>query len=190
MDRSNVAGKKAASFIIVAIIFFIVIFTGISLISKFSGFGSGGKIESEEEAQKQLARLLDKVKITEVDPVRGQVEFGATSLADELPDISKYDYTVVGNGEINVEIISSPEKAGDGTDGWMNEMAEEFNRSGYTYDGRSVSVSVRNITSGLAMDYIVSGKYVPEGFSPSASMWGEMTIAQGSDLEVITDRTV
>lgn len=190
MDRSNVAGKKAASFIIVAIIFFIVIFTGISLISKFSGFGSGDKIESEEEAQKQLARLLDKVKITEVDPVRGQVEFGATSLADELPDISKYDYTVVGNGEINVEIISSPEKAGDGTDGWMNEMAEEFNRSGYTYDGRSVSVSVRNITSGLAMDYIVSGKYVPEGFSPSASMWGEMTIAQGSDLEVITDRTV
>ncbi|MBQ4524179.1 MAG: VWA domain-containing protein [Lachnospiraceae bacterium] len=190
MERSNITGKKAGSFIIVVAIFFIVIFTGISLISKFSGSGSGGKIESEEEAQKQLTKLLDKVKITEVDPVRGQVEFGATSLADELPDISKYDYTVVGNGEINVEIISSPEKAGDGTDGWMNEMAEEFNRSGYTYDGKSVSVSVRNITSGLAMDYIVSGKYVPEGFSPSANMWGEMTIAQGSDLEVITDRTV
>ncbi len=190
MDRSNVAGKKAASFIIVAIIFFIVIFTGISLISKFSGSGSGSKIETEEEAQKQLTKLLNKVKVTEVDPIRGQVEFGATSLADELPEISKYECSVVGNGEINVEIISSPEKAGEGTDGWMNEMAEEFNRSGYTYDGKSVSVSVRNVTSGLAMDYIVSGKYVPEGFSPSASMWGEMTIAQGSDLEVITERTV
>ena len=71
MDRSNVAGKKAASFIIVAIIFFIVIFTGISLISKFSGSGSGSKIETEEEAQKQLTKLLNKVKVTEVDPIRG-----------------------------------------------------------------------------------------------------------------------
>ena len=92
MDRSNVAGKKAASFIIVAIIFFIVIFTGISLISKFSGSGSGSKIETEEEAQKQLTKLLNKVKVTEVDPIRGQVEFGATSLADELPEISKYEF--------------------------------------------------------------------------------------------------
>ena len=190
MEHSNMKSKKAASFIIVAAIFFIVIFTGISLISKFAGGTTGNKIESKEEAKKQLDKLLDRIEISEVDPIRGQVEFGTTSLADELPDISKYPYTVIGNGTINVEIISSPEKAGEGTDGWMNEMAEEFNRAGYTYDGKTVSVSIRNITSGLAMDYIVSGKYIPEGFSPSASMWGEMTIAQGNKLEVITDRTV
>lgn len=188
--ESSKAGKKAASFIIVVAIFFIVIFTGISLLGKLGGGGSEKKIESEKEAQKELSKLLDKVKVTEVDPVRGQVEFGATTLADELPDISKYDYTVVGNGDIDVEIIASPEKSGTGTDGWMNEMAEKFNRSGYTYDGRTVSVSIRNVTSGLAMDYIVSGKYIPEGYSPSSKMWGEMTIAQGNNLETITDRTV
>lgn len=188
--ESSKAGKKAASFIIVVAIFFIVIFTGISLLGKLGGGGSEKKIESEKEAQKELSKLLDKVKVTEVDPVRGQVEFGATTLADELPDISKYDYTVVGNGDIDVEIIASPEKSGTGTDGWMNEMAEKFNRSGYTYDGRTVSISIRNVTSGLAMDYIVSGKYIPEGYSPSSKMWGEMTIAQGNNLETITDRTV
>lgn len=188
--ESSKAGKKAVSFIVVAVIFFIVIFTGISLLGKLGGGGSEKKIESEKEAQKELSKLLDKVKVTEVDPVRGQVEFGATTLADELPDISKYDYTVVGNGDIDVEIIASPEKSGTGTDGWMNEMAEKFNRSGYTYDGRTVSVSIRNVTSGLAMDYIVSGKYIPEGYSPSSKMWGEMTIAQGNNLETITDRTV
>ena len=188
--ESSKAGKKAVSFIIVVAIFFIVIFTGISLLGKLGGGGSEKKIESEKEAQKELSKLLDKVKVTEVDPVRGQVEFGATTLADELPDISKYDYTVVGNGDIDVEIIASPEKSGTGTDGWMNEMAEKFNRSGYTYDGRTVSVSIRNVTSGLAMDYIVSGKYIPEGYSPSSKMWGEMTIAQGNNLETITDRTV
>ena len=188
--ESSKAGKKAVSFIVVAVIFFIVIFTGISLLGKLGGGGSEKKIESEKEAQKELSKLLDKVKVTEVDPVRGQVEFGATTLADELPDISKYDYTVVGNGDIDVEIIASPEKSGTGTDGWMNEMAEKFNRSGYTYDGRTVSVSIRNMTSGLAMDYIVSGKYIPEGYSPSSKMWGEMTIAQGNNLETITDRTV
>lgn len=188
--ESSKAGKKAVSFVVVVVIFFIVIFTGISLLGKLGGGGSEKKIESEKEAQKELSKLLDKVKVTEVDPVRGQVEFGATTLADELPDISKYDYTVVGNGDIDVEIIASPEKSGTGTDGWMNEMAEKFNRSGYTYDGRTVSVSIRNVSSGLAMDYIVSGKYIPEGYSPSSKMWGEMTIAQGNNLETITDRTV
>lgn len=70
-----------------------------------------------------------------------------------------------------VEIFTSPEKGGTGTDGWLNEMAKAFNGSGYTVDGKGVWVSGRSIASSLVVDYITSGKYVPEVFTPSNEMW-------------------
>ena len=35
------------------------------------------------------------------------------------------------------------------------------------------------------MDYIKSGKYVPEVFTPSNELWGDMIEAEGVDIELV-----
>ena len=80
----------------------------------------------------------------------GQIQITDTNLYDELPEITKYPLQVEGNGDIDIEIFTSGEKAGKDTDRWMIEVAEDLNRSNLTLpDGQSVSCSVRSIGSGL-----------------------------------------
>ena len=128
---------------------------------------------------------MKRIKVDNADKIKSTVEFGTTKLADELPDISQYPLSVEGNGEINVEIFSSPEKAGEKTDGWLNEVAEKFNSQRNTVNGKTASISVRSIASGAAVDYIISGKYVPEAFSPSNELWAKMVQAQSVNLDLI-----
>ena len=90
--------------------------------------------------------------------------------------------------DLYVEILSSPEKAGDGTDGWFNEVAQKFNQQEYEVNGQPVSVAIRNVSSGTAVEYISSGKYVPDAISPSNTFWGEMIKAEGVPVEMLTDR--
>ena len=53
--------------------------------------------------------------------------------SEELPKIDKsYPYTVEGDGDINAEIFVSPEKAGNGKDGIINEIAKDFNSENQT----------------------------------------------------------
>ncbi len=40
------------------------------------------------------------------------------------------------------------------------------------------------------MDYISSGKYVPQAYTPSNELWGEMVEADGVDIHLIDDRLV
>lgn len=140
---------------------------------------------SQEEAMEDLPKLLKKINITNVEPRKAQVQIGSTSLIDELPDISKYPLSVSGDGDIDIEIFSSTEKSSKGTDGWLNEVAENFNDEDFEIDGYDVSVSVRPVASGLSVDYIVSGKYVPQAFTPSNELWGKMIEAEGADIELI-----
>ena len=140
---------------------------------------------SAKSAEKKLERMVSRIDAKEVDPVKGTVELSKTDLADELPDISKYPITLEGDGDINVEIASSPEKAGEDYDGWLLEVAEKFNKENITVNGKSVSVSIRSISSGTATDYIVSGKYVPDAFTPSNELWGAMIVAQGTKMELV-----
>ncbi|MBQ1660364.1 MAG: VWA domain-containing protein, partial [Clostridia bacterium] len=99
---------------------------------------------------------------------------------EELPDIQKsYPLTVTGSGNINIEIFSSPEKAGTGTDGWLNEVAEDFNKENFSVNGKTISVSIRSVSSGPAFDYIRTGKYIPDAISPSNEFWGKMLQASG-----------
>ena len=51
-------------------------------------------------------------------------------------------------------------------------------------------MSVRNISSGDAVDYIVSKKYIPELFAPSNELWAAMAQAQFADLTKISDSLV
>lgn len=152
--------------------------------------GKSAREISKEEAMEDLPKLLKKINVTEVEARKAQVQIGTSSLIDELPDISKYPLSVDGNGDIDIEIFSSTEKSSKGTDGWLNEVAENFNSECFEIDGYRVSVSVRPVASGLSVDYIKSGKYVPEVFTPSNELWGDMIEAEGVDIELVDESIV
>lgn len=169
--------------IIILILVFVVIFAvGINSTQNLKKSSSE---KNYDKAISYLNKYMKNIKVDEADKVKSTVSLGNTKLEDELPDISEYPLTVQGNGELNVEIFSSPEKAGEDTDGWLNEVAQKFNNQRNTINGKTVSVSIRSIASGAAVDYIVSGKYVPEGFSPSNELWAGMVEAQNTKLTLI-----
>lgn len=69
-------------------------------------------------------------------------------------------------------------------------MATDFNSSNIEVNGLPVSVKIRNIASGTATDYIRSGKYIPDAFTPSNELWGEMVKANGMNTQLITNRLI
>ena len=160
--------------------------TGGILLSR--NLGKSKQEVSRDTAVTQLEKKLKKISVKNVQPHKATVEITGSNLAEEMPDISKYPMTVTGRGDINIEIISSTEKASSGTDGWLNEVADDFNASHYMIDGKWATVSVRPIASGAAIDYIISGKYVPEAYSPSNELWGQMIAAENVKIEMVTDR--
>lgn len=184
--RSNT--RTIMIMVVIAALVFVGIFGGMSLLN------NAGKTDtqiSQEDAAQDLAKYVEKrVDVVEkTNPIKGTVDLESSSLADELPDINNYPFKVKGNGEINLEIFSSPEKAGSETSNndpesntWLIEVVKNFNRQGYTVDGKTVSVSLRSVSSGLASDYISSGKYVPDAFSPSNEAWASMLQAKGVEL--------
>lgn len=169
-----------------AVLVFALVYAGISFISNLSSDGS----MDTDKAAKRLDRLVKYIEVTEMPLQKDSVQIGTTSLADELPEIDRYPFTVEGYGTVDVEIFTSPEKGGTGTDGWLNEVAEDFNREGFTIDGKTVSVSVRSLASGLAADYIVSGKYRPDAFTPSNELWISMLEANGVEVNCVEERLV
>ena len=177
-NKKKIAGTMA----LIAVLVTGVVGGGIFLTKNI---GKSAREISKEEALEDLPKLLKKINVTEVEPRKAQVQIGSTSLIDELPDISKYPLSVDGNGQLDIEIFSSTEKSSKGTDGWLNEVAENFNREQFEINGYTVSVSVRPVASGLSVDYIKSGKYVPEVFTPSNELWGDMIEAEGVDIELV-----
>jgi Ca-activated chloride channel family protein len=167
-----------------------VIIIGIVLIA--GGSSTDVSNLTASSAQKILENSANKVKITNNAAQRGTVTYEDTYASEELPDIDKsYPLVLTPSGKnVTVEIFVSPEKAGTGTDGWMLELAKEFNNSNQIVDGNSVGVAIRSITSGAQIDYIESGVYVPDAISPSAALWCSMLENSGVDTTVITDKTV
>lgn len=153
--------------------------------------GKSEKVISEESAEKRLAKMVDKIGPKTGTPVKSPIEYdSADDEADELPDIDTCKVTVEANTSLYAEIFSSPEKAGSGTDGWLCEMAAEFNEQGYQVNGQRVSVQIRNVNSGQALDYIATGKAIPEGFAPSSMLWVDMLHAKGIATETISESLV
>ena len=151
--------------------------------------GSGNDVPSGKV--KTLDELYADIDVSEAVPVRGTVTLDTPDLYEELPEIDKYPLAVEGQGDIDVEIFTSGEKAGKDNDSWLIDVADNFNGSGVkTADGKSVSMSVRSVPSGTAADYIISGKYLPDLYTPSNTLFGEYAISNNGSLELYADRLV
>ncbi|MBD2865084.1 vWA domain-containing protein [Paenibacillus oceani] len=166
---------------------FALVYVGVNLTSNL------GKSKAQvtlEDAAKQLSKLYANIEVKNEPTVKGQIDLNPIDVAGSLPDISKFPVTVNNSTNQFVEIFSSTEKSGTGVDGWLTDVAAEFNKENIMVGGKPVSVKVRNIASGTATDYIKSGKYVPDAFTPSNELWGEMVKASGVKVQKVTDRLV
>lgn len=179
--------KSMIGAIAIGVVVFLIAIVGISATRNI---GKSDKTISTESAQRNIETMLKHIDVTYADEVKSQVDLLQEEESDELPDIDKNEITVQENSSLYVEIFTAPERAGEGKDGWMNEMAEQFNKADMQVNGQDVSVRIRNVTSGLAMEYIATGKYVPDGFSPSNSFWGEMLSYDGVAVQTVADRLV
>ncbi len=187
MKNLSVA-KKVLIFAGIAVVVFGIVIAGITLTKNI---GMSDEAITEEQAADKMGKLLNGINVTNVEPRKASItDEDILSDEEELPDIASYPLTVTGKADINIEIFSSPEKAGEGTDGWINEVAQNFNNEGYEVSGKKISVSIRSVSSGLAVDYIKSGKYVPDAITPSNEFWGKMIEAGGTEVTLKKDKLV
>ena len=140
---------------------------------------------------KSVDKMLKHIKVTEAEPVKASISLDDSSLFDELPEITKYPLSVDSNADVNLEVMTSPEKAGESYESWLIDVAENFNKSGKTTsDGKTIGIQVRSVSSGLAADYIISNKHTPQMFTPSNYLWGEYVSANGGNITLKKERLV
>lgn len=135
-----------------------------------------------------LEGILKNVDVKVVSHTKGEVDILPADVIHLLPEISKYQPQVNSSTSSYVEIFSSPEKAGSGTDGWLTEVASDFNSAKIAIDGKQVSVRLRALASGQGADYITSGKYLPDAYTPSNELWGEIIVSRGVKAELVQKR--
>ena len=172
--------KKNNSVAIVGVIIVVILVLIIGIFALTRGGSKGKSVES----------MMKHIKVTEAEPTKAPISLEDNSLYDELPEISKYPVAVQGNGQLDVEIFTSGEKAGKDNDSWLIDVAEKFNKQGNEVNGQSVSMTVRSVPSGTGADYIISGKYLPDIYTPSNTLFGEYAIVNGGNLELYKDRLV
>ena len=149
---------------------------------------------TSEQAYANLSSKMKRIGVQEVKVNPQQLDVSEfLDAKDELPDIeSSYPFVVVGNGDVNIEIFSSGEKAAEsGSDSFLTSMAKKFNaQHNKTSGDKTMSVSLRSIPSGTAAEYISTGKYQPECYTPSNTLFGELVKNEGVELTVEADRLV
>lgn len=155
-----------------------------------SGCGTPGYDENNNltynEAIEELSSKLTKVNTSTVDAPLDIYDLDTT--ATTLADIDTFPLTVQGRGEINIEIAAATELSAETPDDLINILAKNFNNSRAEINGRTVSVSVRKITSGEVLTYMTEGDYRPDVYIPSSYAWGEMLQAKGVGVIKLTDR--
>ncbi len=168
-----------------------------ALVVASSGFvaGCGQSIDSREAAEQAIAETVAKtVKPSfRENQSRANIRLSRTNLSSLLPDLNDYP---IRTGQRDsqtiesVEIFTSSEKAGTGRDGFYIELAEAFNRERIQLsNGKTAVISIRKIASGLGAQFMLAGRYVPDAFSPSNLLWGEMLNADGIQLDTIAEKT-
>ena len=146
--------------------------------------------------------LLPQIALEEVDPLQAaglRPVSAPTSLADQLPAAEAYPLQggnpqlPAGDGRLQVEIVSSAEKA-DGCRPerrWLVEVAERFNqRQERSASGRRIEVLIRTIPSGLAAQMLLAGRLRPAGYTPASAQWLDLLQRQGLAPTRIAERLV
>lgn len=187
MNRRNDSLKIVIVLAGIAIVLFAIIYGGIMITEDI---GKSPRNVSKEDAIDTLNSLYGDITINNIQARKGQVNIESVGIEESLPDISKYPPKVEKATEDFVEIFASIEKAGDGQDGWLNEVAKEFNNANIQVNGKPVSVRIRGIASGMGMDYILSKKYWPDAYSPSNGLWGEVIKSKGIKITTAENRLV
>ncbi|MBQ5695168.1 MAG: VWA domain-containing protein [Clostridium sp.] len=169
------------------ILMFGCVYGGITL-SK--NWGKSKDVISIERAEDKLNDIYDDIDVNIIEPRKEPIDIGVYDVKDTLPDIDKYPTQVDNTTQTYIEIFSSGEKTGTGNDSWLIDVANDFNSSGIKVNGKTVSVRIRQVSSGLGMDYIISEKYIPDAYNPSNELWGEMIKAKGMNIELYDERMV
>jgi Ca-activated chloride channel family protein len=153
--------------------------------------GVGGNKPPDERLQK----ALESVTITHLEGQRkANISLTRTNLLSLLPDLDReypINNVVPDSARVEaVEIFVSPEKASSGKDSLYLDLARQFNQRGVTIgNGKTAAVNVRNVSSGIAAQYVIAGRNVPEALSPSSALWGQMIRARGIPLETVAEVT-
>jgi len=157
--------------------------------------GCKAPIESREAAETAIAEAVtDSVRPSfRENQSRANIRLTKTNLSSLLPELDDYPI-VVGRRDSqsieSVEIFTSSEKAGTGRDAFYVEMAQIFNREQIKLsNGKTAVISIRKIASGLGAQFMLAGRYIPDAFSPSNLLWGEMLNADGIQLDTIAETT-
>ena len=129
--------------------------------------GSGSEVYSREESLKELDAYWNEIKPVELKAPLDIYEDSEESVT--LADIDTFPLVVEGRGQINIEVAAATEMSSKAPDDWMVTAAERFNAGKNEVNGRSVSVSVRKITSGEVVTYMEDGGYRPDVYAPSNS---------------------
>ena len=169
--------KNKLLFVLLALIVFGVIYLVVSLTENV------GKTATTVDMEKSIKSLNSLYKTIGVKNYNLQKSNAITSdnTAAVLPDISEYPFVVNPITDNFITIYSSAEKANENVDSWLRVIAEEFNKSGATVNGVPVSVGVRSISSSLASDFIISGKYTPDLYIPASDIYG--AILSGREIQ-------
>lgn len=185
--------KRTKGIVTVGVLMIIVMVAMIIgvVVKRAGNISSGGGGISGTKQDMTLDEMYNELDVEQATPVKGTVTLDTPDLYDELPEIDKYPLSVEGSGDVDIEIFTSGEKAGKDNDSWLIDVASSFNSSDVkTSDGKTVSMSVRSVPSGTAADYIISGKYLPDLYTPSNTLFGEYAISNNGSLELYADRLV
>lgn len=108
-----------------------------------------------EQAYADLSGKMKRIGVQEVSVNPQQLDVSEfLDAKDELPDIdTSYPFVVEGNGDVNIEIFSSGEKAAEsGSDSFLTSMAKKFNAQHNKTSSRSVyGTIILCIPSGMSL---------------------------------------
>ena len=142
---------------------------------------------SYDDAVKELKTFNDKINPTVLEP-QLDLNMENSSVASSLADIDTFAIKVNGTGSIDIEIAAATEFSSDAPDDWINIIAQRFNKEQFKLNGKTVSVTIRRMTSGEVVSYMTDGNYRPDVFIPSNNAWGEMLDASSIQTITVSER--
>ncbi|HRJ53340.1 MAG TPA: vWA domain-containing protein [Candidatus Thiothrix moscowensis] len=157
--------------------------------------GCGETTDTQNKIESQIHDIVQNV----VQPThnenqyRANIQLTPTNLLAMLPDLAEYPLLIDIKDDATTEvaeIFTSADKAGKGQDGVYLELADKFNQQGQTLDnGKKAAVTIRKLDSGLGAQFIMTGQYIAEGYSPANALWGNLVNSGSNKLTTVAEVT-